>query len=263
MYGATLGRWPGRDPWTAPRYRDRSLPDNVQSWHDPQPLTPPVRAGVDWHLCPHHRQLGGDPVRAGPLQERDELLKQPLVCLELVAEPATDPQIVLEDLAQVSHAAPATATATAARAPAALCGQPCVDRCRLALAVSQHLPISASDAPARSIPVAAVCLSRCGPTGGIPARTHASCTTPQTTAPADRTRGREHLQEQRPRARSLDDGASTRPAPRQIARQWQHVIPAALAMDQHLAAAPVDVLERDRGDLAARNPSRASSNKIA
>src|ERR1039458_6645873 len=40
--------------------------------------------------------------------------------------------------------------------------------------------ISGSDAPSRSIPVAAVCRDRCAPTGGTPARTHASWTTPRT-----------------------------------------------------------------------------------
>jgi hypothetical protein len=66
--------------------------------HDPQPLTPPERPRVDRQPRPHQRELGRDPDRAGPLEERDELLEQPLVGGELEPEPAADPQIVSRGL---------------------------------------------------------------------------------------------------------------------------------------------------------------------
>ena len=58
-----------------------------------------------------------------------------------------------------------------------------VDRGRSHITVRSTSATCSSDAPSLSITVAAVCLSACGPTGGIPARRHAACTTPQIALP--------------------------------------------------------------------------------
>jgi hypothetical protein len=99
-----------------------------------------------------------------------------------------------------------------------------------------------------------VCLSRCGPTGGIPARTHAAWITPLIASPDIGPAGASTFKNSvrdslGPRRRKYETSASPRSQ-----GKWQQVIPAALAMDQQLAAAPVDVLERDRGDLAGAQP---------
>jgi hypothetical protein len=43
-----------------------------ESARDPEPLAPPVWVRVNRHPRPRERQLGGDPLRAGPLKELDE-----------------------------------------------------------------------------------------------------------------------------------------------------------------------------------------------
>ena len=94
MYGATLA-W--RAGSRSRRVERRHI--SGEAAHDPEPLTPPVRASVDWPPGPHQRQLGRDPFRSRLLQEVDEVLKQPLVGFELEPDTSADPQIVLERLA--------------------------------------------------------------------------------------------------------------------------------------------------------------------
>jgi hypothetical protein len=82
--------------------------------HNPESLTPPVRARVDRQPGPRQRQFCRDPLGAGVLEEADEVLKQPLVCLELKPEPAADRQVVLKRLVERIMSRP---PAMAARAP--------------------------------------------------------------------------------------------------------------------------------------------------
>ena len=144
---------------------------------DREPLAPAAWVRVDRHPRPHQRQLGGDPLSARLLEELDEPLQQPAVLRHLEPEPTADAKIVSQRVAQRGHAAPPSATATAARAPAAPCGRPWhISRSSSARGGASTWPISASDAPFLSISVAAVCRSRCAPTGSSPARSHAART---------------------------------------------------------------------------------------
>ena len=147
--------------------------------------------------------------------------------------------------------------ATAARAPAAPRGRPWRrSRSSAARGGAAPAPISASDAPARSISVAAVCRSRCAPTGGNPARAHA----PRTTC-ADAALGGS-APARRDAPAGTPPGPSARRPALQIAddrladidRQRQPLVPAALAADDELAGAPVDVVE-----LRARRPRRRAA----
>ena len=74
--------------------------------HHRQPLPPAVRMDAGRQPCPRQRQLGGDLLGAGPLEEGDEPFQQPAVLGHLEPEPAADRKIVGEDLAKPAHAAP-------------------------------------------------------------------------------------------------------------------------------------------------------------
>jgi len=57
---------------------------------DREPLAPRQQMHVDRESRPGQRQLGGDALRAGPVEELDEPLEQPTVLRHREAEPATD-----------------------------------------------------------------------------------------------------------------------------------------------------------------------------
>ncbi|MCA1700238.1 MAG: hypothetical protein LC790_15585 [Actinobacteria bacterium] len=59
--------------------------------HHPEPLTPGERPCVDREPCPRDRQIDGDALRSGLLEEVNESFQQPPLLLELGAELATDP----------------------------------------------------------------------------------------------------------------------------------------------------------------------------
>ena len=118
------------------RHQRRDLPVGVDVWRDPraggrqkvrggnlaggvdrrqmarepardaEPLAPAVRVRVHRQPCPLQRQLGGDPLRPGPLAELNEPFQQPAVLGHLEPEPAADPKIVGEGVAKGGHAAP-------------------------------------------------------------------------------------------------------------------------------------------------------------
>ena len=73
---------------------------------DREPLAPRERMDVDRQPRPRQRQLGGDPLRAGPLEELDEPFEQAPVLGHREAEPATDAQIVIQRRAQRAHDTP-------------------------------------------------------------------------------------------------------------------------------------------------------------
>ena len=118
-----------------------------------------MRVGVLRQHRPHHRQLAGDPLGARALHERDEVLKQPLIGLELEPKLAASPQVILKRLMQRGHAAPPCGQGRAIlrsvlRSTFAYLAVVRMSRCL------STCPISLSDAPARSISVAAVCRKR-------------------------------------------------------------------------------------------------------
>jgi hypothetical protein len=118
-----------------------------------------VRVRINRHPCPHHRELAGDPLGARALHERDEVLKQQLIGLELEPKLAASPQVILKRLMQRGHAAPPSGQGrailrSAARSTFAYRAVVRMSRCL------STCPISLSDAPARSISVAAVCRKR-------------------------------------------------------------------------------------------------------
>ena len=196
-------------------------------------------------------------IRSAPACSRklDEALQQPAVLRHLEPEPAADPQIVSERVAQRGHAAP-TCAATAARARrSAVAVDLGVDRGGLLLAVAQHLAdLRQATRPRRSISVAAVCRSRCAPTRGSPARSHAARTTHADRAAVQPLARRGHPQEHRPALAPRPTAKIGHDRLADIDRQRQLVIAAALAAHEQQPAAPVDVIEPDRGDLAGAQP---------
>jgi hypothetical protein len=51
---------------------------------------------IDRQPCPRQRQLGGDPLRAGPVEEGDEPFEHASVLGHREAEPATNTQVVIQ-----------------------------------------------------------------------------------------------------------------------------------------------------------------------
>ncbi len=128
--------------------------------HDRQPLAPIVRVRVNRQPRPRKRQLGGDPLRSGSLEELHEAFQQPAVLRHLEPEPATQAQIVSQRIAE-RHAAPPScdghgraSARSALRSTLAYIAVVFCSRWR------STWPISASDAPCLSISVAAVCRNR-------------------------------------------------------------------------------------------------------
>ena len=74
---------------------------------DREPLAPRKRMDVDGELRPCQRQFGGDPLRAGPVEELDEPCERAPVLGHREAEPATDTQVVIQRRAQRAHDTPA------------------------------------------------------------------------------------------------------------------------------------------------------------
>ena len=230
--------------------------------HDRQPLTPIVRVRARRHARPLERQLGGDPLSARPLEELHEPFQQPAVLGHLEPEPATEAQIVSQRFAK-RHAAPPScdghgraSARSALRSTLAYIAVVFCSRWR------NTWPISASDAPALSISVAAVCRNRCAPTRGSPARVHASRTIhPIVCGPAPKRRG--HPQEQRP---ALAPRAAAKIGHQRftnVDRQRQHVLPGALAANQQLAARQSTSSSWIAATSPARSPSRESNSTIA
>src|ERR1022692_3525236 len=148
-----------------------------EATRNPEPLAPAVRVRIRWHPRPRKRQLGGDPLSANLLEELDEPFKQPAVLGHLEPEPAADLQIVPEGFTKRAHATPPWDGHWRASARSALRSTFAYFAVVFCSRWRSTWPISASDAPALSISVAAVCRSRCAPTLGRPARLHAARTT--------------------------------------------------------------------------------------
>ena len=115
-------------------------------------------------------------------------------------------------------------------------------------------PISGSVAPGRSIWVAAVCRSRCAPTRGSPARSHASADHPRDRAPIQPLPRCGHAQEQRSAIGSRTTAQIGHDRLADIDRQRQGILTAALARAPAAPRPPVEVVEGDRGDLAGPQP---------
>ena len=74
--------------------------------HDAKPLTPIRRVRLPRQPGPVQRQIGGDPLRAGPLEKGHETFQQPAVLRHLEPEPATHLQIAGQRITKVGHGAP-------------------------------------------------------------------------------------------------------------------------------------------------------------
>ncbi len=98
-----------------------------------------------------------------------------------------------------------------------------------------------------------MCRRRCAPTRANPARSQAA-RHPRDRAPVQALKRRGHPQEQRP---ALAPGATAKIGHDRLAdigRQRQHVVSAALSVNNKLPAPPVDILELDGGDLPGAQP---------
>ena len=107
--------------------------------HDRQALAPAVWVCMHRLPRPRKRQLGGDPLSAGLLEELDEPFQQPAVLGHLETEPAADPEIVakrfLKDASRHASQCRPRAYKPRERDPVNLR----VDRGGLLLAVAKHL----------------------------------------------------------------------------------------------------------------------------
>ena len=223
--------------------------------HDRQPLAPTVRVRVDRQPRPRQRQLGGDPLSARRSRNSTNPSSSRPSCGISNPSRRRIAQIVRQRLAQrvMPHRLPATATAARARRSAL--------RSTLAyIAVvfcsrwRSTWPISASDAPCLSISVAAVCRRRCAPTAREPRPDARLADDPPDRAAVQPLERRGHPQEQRPALAPRTAAQIGHQRLADIDRQRQHVLPAALAANEQLARAPVDVIE-----LRARRPRRRAA----
>ena len=204
---------------------------------------------------PGDRQLARDRARAGGLEIRDQLRQQPPGTLELDPERATRPQVLLRACSLSALIARHLLATVRRVAGVARCPRARRSRCSAGCGGAAPARSCTIGTPAATISHAVVCRSRCEPTSGIPARRHARRTVEATVpdaigaygARACRNTSRRSLTG-RPRRRYAAIACAD------ISRQRQPILTAALAVHHQLTGAPVDVIKRQAGDLAAAQP---------